>query len=156
MRIYDGYERLDMTEGMRNMDRPKGDDEWWCAGEQLKAMEYYCPDKFKILYATEEKGYCGDIYGIAVWDEGSKGQRYVFWTDGFGSCICCDGLERANGYEYIRNVLMSNTWQFLSLDDLRDYLNEPHERFYWKGGIEDIKKWIDAYLQDKSSTIERQ
>ena len=150
MRIYGGYERLDLTEGMRNMDRPKGDDNdgWgWCAGEQLKAMEYYRPDKFKTLYATQEEDYSGDIYGIAVWDEGSKDQRYVFWTDGFGSCSGCDGLEGGeNGYEYIRNVLMSNTWQFLSLEDLREYLDEPHERFYWEDGIEDIKRWIDAYI----------
>ena len=155
MRIYDGYERLDLTEGMRNKDCPNGDDDWgWCAGEQLKAMEYYCPDRFRILYATQENDYTGDIYGVAVWDEGSKDQRYVFWTDGFGSCSGCDGLEGSDGYEYIHDVLMSDTWQFLSLEDLRKYLDEPHERLYWDGGVEDIKMWLDAYLG--SSTTERQ
>lgn len=123
MKLYEGYERLDLTEGMRNKDKPNGDSTYgWSAGEQIDAMRFYCPEKFEILKTEEFGSYQGDIIGIAVWDKLGDNRRYVLWIDSFGTCSFCDGLEDRNGYDYIEDILRSNTWQFLSLKDLKDYL----------------------------------
>ena len=69
MKLYDGYTRVDLTEGMRNKDKPKGEDgKGWYAGSQLDAMQYYCPEKFHVLKFEEYGAYQGDMLGIAVWD----------------------------------------------------------------------------------------
>ena len=124
MKLYDGYTRVDLTEGMRNKDKPKGEDnKGWYAGCQLEAMKYYCPEKFHILKFEEYGAYQGDMLGIAVWDENGPDKRYVLWIDSFGSCSFCDPLEGSdNGYDYIEDVLRSNTWQFLSLKQIKEYL----------------------------------
>ena len=154
-RIYDNYDRFDLTEGMRNKECPNGPNKnGWGAGQQLEALDFYRPAKFEVLFSIEEEGYSGEIYGVAVWDLGGENQRYVLWTDSFGSCYYCDALEDSNGYEYIHDVLMSNAWQFLTLEDLREYLNEKHERFYSKECIGAVKRWLDGVIASGVPTTE--
>lgn len=125
-----------MTEGMRNSGNPKDPDgHRWTAGKQLDAFDYYRPEKFKVLLAyMENEDYTGDILGFGVWDENGPDQRYVLWTDWYGTCSGCDDLEGNNGYEYVKDILRTRTWQFLSIEDARHYFEndfrELNEHIY--------------------------
>ena len=131
---YDGYERLDLTKGMRHKDMPDGpDNEGWFAGEQMEALEYYAPHNFSLLGYITIGNYDGDIYGIGRWLEPYPDRKYrwILLRDSFGTCSGCDALEGGrNGYEYVEDVLKNNTLQFLTLDDLMEYIRET-EVFFW-------------------------
>lgn len=133
IRPYEGYDRVDLTQGMRNKDKPKGPDDYWWAGDQMKALEYYAPEEFKLIGYTIEEDYQGDIWAIAEWT--GKDHRWVLINDGFGSCSGCDALEGGqDGYGYVEDVLRENTVQFLSVSDMRKYIEESDK-------IPDRERW---------------
>lgn len=125
-KLYDGYERLDLTEGMRHEDDPAGPDSRWWAGDQMKALEYYAPCKLHLLCYLTEEAYQGEIYAICYWaDAVPENRRFVLLYDSFGSCSGCDALEGGdNGYEYVQDVLRSNTKQFMTMQDMKEYISQ--------------------------------
>ena len=126
MRLYDGYDRVDLTQGMRNKDKPEGPDDGWWAGQQMDALKFYAPEKLKLIGYTQEQDYSGDIWAIAEWN--GKEHRWVLIKDGFGSCSFCDGLEGSqDGYGYVEDVLRENTKQFLSVEDMKEHIKESDE-----------------------------
>ena len=126
MRPYEGYDRVDLTQGMRNKDKPKGPDDGWWAGQQMDALSFYAPEELKIIGCVQEEDYSGDIWAIAEWT--GKEHRWVLIKDGFGSCSGCDALEGGqDGYGYVEDVLRENTVQFLSVSDMEEYIKESKE-----------------------------
>ena len=128
-------ERLDLTEYMRNRDKPNGvngkgepDEYGWTAGSQLDAFRFYTdPEKIEILATHQDDDYQGQIHGIAKVEE-----RFFLWRDSFGSCSGCDALDGSNGYDYIKDTLQEgNTRQFLTLDDAEEYIKTKHEDYMW-------------------------
>ena len=153
MKIYDGYDRIDLTVGMRNKDRPDGPDgqRGWSAGEQMEALKYYAPEEFEVLADFTTGGYQGDIYGIARWN--GKEKRYIFFKDSYGSCSGCDGLEDEDGYRYVRDVLRNNTWQFLSLADVLTYIDEKDLRGESWYGFDKIADDVTGWLRKEIGNI---
>ena len=151
MKIYGDYNRIDLTVGMRNKDRPDGPDgqRGWSAGEQMEALKFYAPEDFVLLKDFWAGSYQGDIYGIAYL-RGSE-PRFIFFHDSYGSCSGCDALEDSDGYEYVRGVLENNTWQFLTLNDMVKYLEEKDIRGCGWYGYDNIKDDILEWCRDRLS-----
>lgn len=151
MKIYDGYDRIDLTVGMKNKDKPDGPERGWCAGQQVEALKYYAPEDFEVLADFTTGGYQGDIYVIARWN--GKEKRYVLLKDSYGSCSGCDGLEDEDGYRYIRDVLRNNTWQFLSLADMLKYIDEKDFRGESWYGFDDVADDVTEWLRKEIDNI---
>ena len=132
-------DRIDLTQYLKNKDKPNGNGSSWCAGEQLDALEYYLSNA-KILWSFEENDYQGECFAIFKLLDTNK---YILWRDWFGSCSGCDGLDDENGYEYIKDTLQEgNTKQFNSISEIVHYL-ETNSKFDWKKIVRyigDIKK----------------
>lgn len=132
-------ERIDLTEFMINQDKPEGNNKYgWGAGSQLEALRYYLSNKVEILYKFKEDDYQGDCFALLKFDN-----IFVLWRDNFGSCSGCDGLEYANGYEYIMSTLQEgNTRQFNTLKEVVDYLEQTNDYLWskWKDQKDIITK----------------
>ena len=159
-KLYEGYERLDLTQGMRNKDKPDGPvkNDYWCAGEQMEALTFYAPFNFDLIGYVKYGSYNGDIYGIAKWFieryPGFK-FRWVLFRDSFGSCSGCDGLEGGDsGYDYVEDVLKNNTLQFLTLDDMAEYIKETKD-FFWLNPKKELLGQIELIKHlEKSDVLE--
>jgi len=133
MRPYEGYDRWDLTEFMRD-DRKAAKS----AMEEVSVLDCYLDDRVQMILSIQSASISGEITMILTFTKGSE-CRYVLLNTQFGTCSGCDPLEHSPSTEdFVHDVLMENTEQFVRFSDLVEYLKD----------FDGYRQWVYKDLYD--------